>query len=203
MLTASILLVVCILLMFKNGQQQHLGVKHCRENHRFTPIEPLKYREDIGKLLQGEGFSIGAELGVKTGEFARRTLQEWRSCSKYVLVDAWRPLENYKDIANGNVQVQEHNFKQTIRNLTPYRSVIEICRNYTTSCAKKFDPDTFDYIYIDARHDFKGVLTDLRQWYPLLKQGGIFAGHDYVTQDDGPQQGGQDWTINFDGKQFF
>jgi len=87
--------------------------------------------------------------------------------------------------------------------LTPYRSVIEICRNYTTSCAKKFDPDTFDYIYIDARHDFKGVLTDLRQWYPLLKQGGIFAGHDYVTQDDGPQQGGQDWTINFDGKQFF
>ena len=32
-----------------------------------------------------------------------------------------------------------------------------------------------------------------------MKDGGIFAGHDYVTQNEGPAQNGQDWTKNYDG----
>jgi len=52
---------------------------------------------------------------------------------------------------------------------------------------------------VDARHDYKGVAQDLNDWYPLLKPGGIIAGHDYVTNNDGPRQMGQDWSVNFDG----
>lgn len=44
-----------------------------------------------------------------------------------------------------------------------------------------------------------GCTRDLVKWWPKLKKGGIFAGHDYVTQDDGPAQTRQDWTTNFDG----
>ena len=39
-------------------------------------------------------------------------------------------------------------------------------------------------------------------WVPLAKvaeHGGIFAGHGYVTQDDGPNQTGLNWTTNYDG----
>jgi hypothetical protein len=43
------------------------------------------------------------------------------------------------------------------------------------------------------------VYADIEAYWPKLKVGGIMAGHDYVTQDDGPEQGGQDWTTNFDG----
>lgn len=35
--------------------------------------------------------------------------------------------------------------------------------------------------------------------WPKLKVGGIMAGHDYVTNDDGPLGSGQDWSINYDG----
>jgi len=55
--------------------------------------------------------------------------------------------------------------------------------------------DYFDFIYVDARHDFKGVTLDLELYWPKLKVGGIIAGHDYVTNDET----GQNWTVNYDG----
>lgn len=35
-------------------------------------------------------------------------------------------------------------------------------------------------VYVDARHDKCGVTEDLNKWWPKLKQGGFFAGHDMV-----------------------
>lgn len=32
----------------------------------------------------------------------------------------------------------------------------------------------------DARHDYCGVAEDLELWWPKVKPGGIFAGHDYI-----------------------
>lgn len=50
---------------------------------------PLKHRELFGQLLEQEGFTVGAELGVQRGWFANLTLSTWPSCRKYYLVDAW------------------------------------------------------------------------------------------------------------------
>eukprot|EP00758_Cryptobia_borreli_P017336 Tbor_TRINITY_DN6182_c4_g1::TRINITY_DN6182_c4_g1_i11::g.22020::m.22020 len=62
----------------------------------------------------------------------------------------------------------------------------------------------FDYIYVDARHDYKGVLDDISQWWPKLKKGGIMAGHDYVIHSEVQMLGlrmnfSQDWRVNYDG----
>jgi hypothetical protein len=52
-----------------------------------------------------------------------------------------------------------------------------------------------DFIYIDGRHDYAGVKEDVEAWYPKLKEGGLFAGHDFVpdgilqTGDFGVQKG--------------
>mgnify|MGYP003327644338 CR=1 FL=1 len=43
-----------------------------------------------------------------------------------------------------------------------------------------FPDDFFDFIYIDAAHDYDSVKEDLTNWYPKLKINGIIAGHDYV-----------------------
>lgn len=89
--------------------------------------------------------------------------------------------------------------------------IVTPCRDYTLECVKKFADETFDFIYVDARHDYKGVTEDMVAWYPKLKRGGIFAGHDYMTQDEvetaqrklGRGKVGEqplsDWTKNYDG----
>ena len=40
----------------------------------------------------------------------------------------------------------------------------------------RFEDGYFDFIYVDARHDFKGVWEDLVAYWPKLRAGGIFAG---------------------------
>ena len=37
----------------------------------------------------------------------------------------------------------------------------------------------FDYVYIDACHSHPYVEQDIQAWFPLVKPGGVIAGHDY------------------------
>ena len=46
-----------------------------------------------------------------------------------------------------------------------------------------FQNESLDFIYIDARHDYKAVWDDLEAWFPKLRKGGLFSGHDYVDAD--------------------
>lgn len=60
-----------------------------------------------------------------------------------------------------------------------------IHRNYSVEVAqqflqKSFNQPLFDFIYLDARHDYDGIREDLEAWWPLLKPGGLFAGHDFI-----------------------
>ena len=37
----------------------------------------------------------------------------------------------------------------------------------------------FDFIYLDASHEYADVLCDLREWWPLLDDGGVLVGDDF------------------------
>jgi hypothetical protein len=162
-------------------------------------VPTFKERNDLGNIMQSENFTVGAELGVQNGFYAAEILTRWPSCTEYNLVDLWGHQENYHDFANVDQETQEAIYNDAMARLQPWKDKIKVCRNYTTTCVTTYDDEYFDFIYVDARHDFKGVSMDLAVYWPKLKVGGIMAGHDYVTQDDGPEGGGQDWTTNFDG----
>jgi hypothetical protein len=49
----------------------------------------------------------------------------------------------------------------------------------STRAAQSFPDNFFDFIFLDAAHDHASVQEDLRAWWPKLKVGGLFAGHDY------------------------
>jgi len=50
-------------------------------------------------------------------------------------------------------------------------------------------PGYFDLVFIDANHRYVYAKQDLMLWDPLLKQDGIFAGHDYYGGADARHPG--------------
>lgn len=81
--------------------------------------------------------------------------------------------------------------KELMETNFPGRYVLH--RNYSVNVAQQLlelsnNQPIFDFIYLDARHDYDGIKEDLEAWWPLLKVGGLYSGHDFV--EDGMNKNG-------------
>ena len=142
----------------------------------------MKDRADIPMYLTKLGLSgEGVEVGVRDGEFSEWVLSHWNGFMH--LVDPWLNQDNalYTDISNVNQNEQEARFKMVSDKMeSKFPGRYKIHRTYSVEASKSFTDSQLDYIYIDARHDYAGVLEDLNAWWSKLKTGGLFAGHDFV-----------------------
>jgi hypothetical protein len=182
---------------------------------KFMP--PPKTRQDIALFLQHEGFETGAQLGVQHGVSAAESLFVWRSCKRYYLVDPYDPQQQ-KPLrvstpagTSGNqahkqgdqqqqeqVETQAEVLQQARENLQTWQHKL-VWLNTTTSNAADLVKEPLDYIYLAAHKDYCSVLQALHDWWPLLKPGGIMAGHSYENAVDVLRQSGQDWSRCPDG----
>jgi hypothetical protein len=160
-------------------------------------VPTFRKRLDLGHIAEQLKLKRGVELGVQEGYFAKDILERWNSAEEYHLVDLWAPQANYEDAANVGMKEQQKKMNSALERTSKWKQAIRVCRNYTTICAQRYPDGYFDFIYVDARHDWKGVYADLEAWWPKLRTGGVMAGHDYVTQPEVAPH--QNWTVNFDG----
>ncbi len=161
---------------------------HSSLTQRLNSEDKLKiyHRDDIGKLCNKlQLLGKGAEVGVQAGEYSRTIRSTWEGEELY-LIDWWRYSPNYKDIANAPDEKQKELYLSVVKKFMDDHSV-HIIRKESIEASKQFSDEYFDWIYLDADHSYEGCLNDLKAWYPKLKKGGIFAGHDYF---DGTFTGG-------------
>ena len=135
----------------------------------------------MGELLEEYGLKTGVEVGVQQGFYADIVLDKWKSCQSYKLVDLWEHQENYTDPANVDQEKQNKYFMEAKANLRKYDRITEYYRMSSIEAAKQMEKQSLDFAYIDARHDYCGVKEDLEAYWPLIKPGGIMAGHDYLS----------------------
>ncbi|KAK9812670.1 hypothetical protein WJX72_001592 [[Myrmecia] bisecta] len=114
----------------------------------------------------------------------KELLEQWTACEKFYLVDVWSPQEQYIDASNVDQHAQDDIYEEARANLAPWAEKTTFFRMYTTDAAKHIPDGSVDFIYVDARHDYCGVTEDLHNYWPKLRPGGIFAGHDYLTQPE-------------------
>jgi len=143
----------------------------------------LGSRNRFGDLLREKGLNgIGIEIGVATGNFSQ-ILLEHTSLQKIYFLDAWKHFspEEYKDPCNASQKEQDKRHASVIKRLAPYGDRYEIIKGDCTEIVNNFEDGYFDFLYIDANHEYQYIKRDLKNWYPKVKSGGIFAGHDYLT----------------------
>lgn len=58
-----------------------------------------------------------------------------------------------------------------------------VVKKPSVDASKSLEPG-FDFVYIDAAHDYKSVKADIEAWWPTVKAGGMMGGHDYENKPD-------------------
>jgi hypothetical protein len=132
-------------------------------------------------------FTNGAEVGVSSGDFAKNILQVAPNVTLYC-IDVWE--------ANYQLPNPEESYNNTIKNLTPYGNQrFKLIREGSPKSAERFVDEFFDFVYIDADHNFEPVYADIKAWYPKVKSGGVLFGHDYNSPWNGVIDAVNQWAL--------
>ena len=83
---------------------------------------------------------------------------------------------------SADVSVQNNTlFMEFEHNIEPVKGVVHACPLSSIEAAENMRMwgAEFDFVFIDAAHDKDSVLADITAWFPLVRPGGVIAGHDW------------------------
>lgn len=138
------------------------------------------HRDQLGEFLNEAGLTgLGAEVGSQHGAFAATVLARWRGRG-LALIDPWdvQPRSTYADVTNDPTDLARA--FDSARRLAQADRRVRLVRGYSPDAADGFADESLDFVYVDGNHAYLAAAADLRAWYPKVKPGGLFAGHDYL-----------------------
>ncbi len=136
-------------------------------------------RGEFPKLWNSLGLlGNGCEIGVQKGEFSAYIRQEWHGARLH-LVDRWMYVAGWDDSANVDQASQDALYRQVVIKFIN-DPTIEIHRMSSLDAAKLFSDGYFDWIFHDADHTYHAMKNDLVAWWPKLRVGGMYCGHDFI-----------------------
>lgn len=131
----------------------------------------------ITDILNDINAKKGVEIGVFKGQFTKQLLENWGGTM--YMIDPWRPLgDEYIDSSNHREHMDA--FERTMENISGYENRAFMLRGLGEELVNIFEDDSLDFVYIDGNHAYDYVVQDMKLWWPKLKKGGLFAGHDYL-----------------------
>jgi len=136
--------------------------------------------EPISKL---EGDLIGVEIGVCLGVTTDALLAQIPNIKKIYAVDNYPAFIDWN---GGDINEERQELmKQYAKDLlTPFGDRVEFCYESSVEFVNRFtEEECLDFVFIDGDHSEEASYRDFINFYPLIKKGGIFAGHDIVLPE--------------------
>tara|TARA_R110000868_G_scaffold276064_4_gene535710 strand:+ start:2800 stop:5868 length:3069 start_codon:yes stop_codon:yes gene_type:complete len=122
-----------------------------------------------------------AEIGVERGNFAQEILNQ--NPSSLLLVDPWKHQDEsiYQDPSNVDDVEFERRY-QEVQNKFGNDKRVTLCVSESVQASELTQPESLDFVYIDAIHTEPAVYEDMCCWWPKVKSGGWLCGHDFQFQ---------------------
>jgi len=143
--------------------------------------------QDIPEYLKNIQNPVGIEIGTDGGVTTKYLLE---SLPNLILhgVDPYTPYIDW----GGNLfawdggQIKDCNsaFFNFMQKVEPYSNRYIHHKTTSDEALKHFANESMDFIFIDGLHSYEQVLKDCVNYYPKLKRGGLYCGHDIGTVQD-------------------
>lgn len=147
------------------------------KTHARSLIELLKGHFGTVRRL------VGAEVGVWRGELSECLLNNVPHLTLH-MVDPWEKLEvatptmpkHLDEVIAAREEAEART--QYKRRIVHQMTSAQAARDMYMLSRK------IDFAFIDANHMYEQVREDIDAWWPLIRQNGILAGHDYNGRGD-------------------
>ncbi len=106
--------------------------------------------------------AIGVEIGVHHAETTLFLMKNEKVGHLYA-------IDPYVD--------RDKRYRTVMEQLEPYTNCTLVRK--TSHNASDIVPDYLDFVFIDGDHSYEAVLTDLCDWVPKIRPGGLLLGHDW------------------------
>ena len=136
---------------------------------------PKLYSEMVARFDNANFLEIGSWKGRSAIYIAVEIINLNKNIKLYC-IDTW---EGSREHNLDESVVNKTLYEEFLQNTLPVKNVINGIKASSIKISKVFCEEFFDFIFIDASHDYEDVKNDLVAWYPKVKKGGVFAGHDY------------------------
>lgn len=136
-------------------------------------------RVDALKMMPING--ICAEIGVAAGGFTRKILDIMKPKKLYAVDVFSNAMKGYENINFGDLSHYDwykNQFNKEIQSET-----LQMVRGISWEVLEEFPDDYFDYVYLDAAHDYDSVKKDVMILEKKVRNGGIIAFNDYILFD--------------------
>ncbi|MDR0707082.1 MAG: class I SAM-dependent methyltransferase [Treponema sp.] len=126
-----------------------------------------------------------AEIGVAYGDFSRKIIDSMNPCKFYAIdifssgpgEDFWGRTD-WTDLNMGQKEFIERKFANEIG-----KGKFILKEGLSWDVLETFDDNYFDYVYLDAAHDYDSVKKDIRVLLNKVKNNGIIQFNDYTLYD--------------------
>lgn len=119
---------------------------------------------------------VGLEIGVASGWTMNHFLQALPNL-KLTGIDPYIGyMDGSREITQEMLDAQYLAAQDNISDFTPRGKIL---RGYSQDFVNSFEDESLDYIFIDGDHSYEGALRDCELFFSKIKNGGIFAGHDW------------------------
>lgn len=134
------------------------------------------YHDVVSDLPDGAHI---VELGAWQGKSTAGLAVEIANSGKAIRLDVVDHFQGSTDSIPGGAEALPDLRERFYQHTAPVRHLIHaVHEEPSIEAAKRYAPESLDFVWIDGSHDSSSVLADLEAWWPAVKPGGQMGGHD-------------------------